>query len=454
MRKLFPGHYRPTNQELDYMWRECVFAFDANVLLNVYRYTRKTQERLLEILGRLQDRIWVPHQAAHEYHKNRLTVISDQMKVYDDLDRVFQNLLQDLKSRPRHPFIDYSRLINIFQAALTQAQKVLKETKKQHPNLVPSDPLSEKIATLFEDRVGSEYPPERYKEICTEAEERIKQKIPPGYKDSKKDDPFGDILLWYQLIAHAEDQKKPIIFVTDDVKEDWWLQHEGQTIGPRPELIKEMFTKAGVSFYMYRTERFMIYAQNFLDLRDQPAAVEEVREISKQDAEKQQRQLQEFGGHSLFTSYLIKSLLEKKIDDSLPPGLDKWKRHLYLPNLYTADLAQHPDLIANVFQLWLDQAKDPQEFADRVATIRRWLDTPESVELSQESKQIFERMLYQAISRRFNLTRMNRDSIRELKQDLHQQTLERPQSGTLSDEQPADEQRAPKTNESEDKETK
>lgn len=37
MRKLFAGYYRPTKKEFDRMWREGVFVFDANILLNIYR---------------------------------------------------------------------------------------------------------------------------------------------------------------------------------------------------------------------------------------------------------------------------------------------------------------------------------------------------------------------------------------------------------------------------------
>ena len=31
-------YYRPTESEFKKLWKDCVFAFDANTLLNVYRY--------------------------------------------------------------------------------------------------------------------------------------------------------------------------------------------------------------------------------------------------------------------------------------------------------------------------------------------------------------------------------------------------------------------------------
>ncbi len=36
MRDLFPGYYRPTEEEFAKMWQEGIFVFDANVLLNIY----------------------------------------------------------------------------------------------------------------------------------------------------------------------------------------------------------------------------------------------------------------------------------------------------------------------------------------------------------------------------------------------------------------------------------
>jgi hypothetical protein len=80
MRDLFRGYYKPTPEELAAIWEKCVFSFDANILLHIYSYTPETRERFFEILTCLKDRIWIPHQVAYEYHKNRIYVISDQVK--------------------------------------------------------------------------------------------------------------------------------------------------------------------------------------------------------------------------------------------------------------------------------------------------------------------------------------------------------------------------------------
>lgn len=63
MKKMFPGYYRPTEKEFSELWKNCLFVFDSNVLLNLYEYTTATKNSLLAILGNIGGRIWLPHQA-------------------------------------------------------------------------------------------------------------------------------------------------------------------------------------------------------------------------------------------------------------------------------------------------------------------------------------------------------------------------------------------------------
>lgn len=290
MRQLFPVYHKPTDDEFSKMWQEGIFTFDANVLLNIYRYSPETRERFFEVLQRLKERIWVPHQAAHEYHKHRLDEISNQFKAFEDIEKHLNTSLKELEDNHRkHPFeIDVSPLTKIIKNTIKRARPILQGINSQRYSLLASDPFRERIAELFAGKLGEPYSKDNLeKDIHQKAEERIKQDIPPGYKDKIKGgtDKYGDVILWFQLLDYAKFQKKPIIFTTDDGKEDWWLQHKGKTIGPRPELIQEMSSEAGISFHMYSSEQFLIYAQNFLDLQDKQAAaaVEEVREIRQQE---------------------------------------------------------------------------------------------------------------------------------------------------------------------------
>src|SRR3954452_1068066 len=85
MRDGFPDYYRPTNEDFERLWAEGVFVFDANVLLNLYRYDEGTRADFFKVVEALAGRIWVPHQAEMEYERNRLTVIVEQQKQFADV---------------------------------------------------------------------------------------------------------------------------------------------------------------------------------------------------------------------------------------------------------------------------------------------------------------------------------------------------------------------------------
>ena len=53
-------------EEQQNLWNNCVFVFDTNVLLNLYRYTSTARDTLLNAFEFLQNRVWLPHQVAYE----------------------------------------------------------------------------------------------------------------------------------------------------------------------------------------------------------------------------------------------------------------------------------------------------------------------------------------------------------------------------------------------------
>ena len=133
------------------------------------------------------------------------------------------------------------------------------------------------------------------KEIIAEGEARYANKIPPGYKDIKKKTdsdylpdmcrPYGDLILWKQILQKSIEESKHVIYVTDDRKEDWWYEHKGKTIGPRPELIREFKQAAGMDMVMFSPEKFLEEAKTFLNRDISPEAVKEVGDVSKEEEE-------------------------------------------------------------------------------------------------------------------------------------------------------------------------
>ena len=68
------------------------------------------RESFLSILEKFKDRIWITHQAAYEYQENRLEVISQQMALYDQIEKELKESSEKLEKLvvgyKRHPLID------------------------------------------------------------------------------------------------------------------------------------------------------------------------------------------------------------------------------------------------------------------------------------------------------------------------------------------------------------
>jgi hypothetical protein len=99
-------------------------------------------------------------------------------------------------------------------------------------------------------------------------------------KDKPEPDRYGDFVIWSQLLKHAHATKVPIVFITDDAKEDWYWTHKGKKLGPRPELRNEMMRTAGVDMYIYTTDNFVKHASAVTKVRADSKVVKEIREAS------------------------------------------------------------------------------------------------------------------------------------------------------------------------------
>lgn len=303
MRDLFNHYYPPSDDFFTHLWREATFVFDTNVLLNLYRYTSQTRDDLIRVLEQLQQRIWFPHQVGLEFSRNRISVIEEQnqiMHLIEDFDKFvedkFAKPIKQSVGKRGHFFADLDKISAIFQKTKQELKEELDRTRAEHPDPRTKDTLIERLDRIVQGRIGIPYSPEEMKKLAVEFEDRYKRSIPPGYKDASKkdmhfdDDPsnpankYGDVIVWYQIIGYAQPEKKPIILVVDDKKEDWWEIRRGEKQGPKAGLRWEFQEKVGASFYMYTADVFLQRAKDFLQLQAQEATIQEIRESREQSA--------------------------------------------------------------------------------------------------------------------------------------------------------------------------
>lgn len=295
MKKDFIGYYAPTEAEIEDSWTKGVFVFDANTLLNLYRYTEQTSKDFLSAIEALKDKIYLPYQAAHEFHNNRQSVINNMQAAYDFLGKTIEdnyqdNLLKNVNQFKKHPTIDINKIKKLHDEFVKQVKIELKKQEKAHYDIQKNDNILDQLTTLFNNYTGSDFPKDKLDKLYTEGKARYEERVPPGYQDSKskqgKGDRhiYGDLIIWVDMIEYCKSNKRPLIFITDDNKEDWWKIENGERKMPRPELIKEFYDKTDIRILIYNPDQFLKLAkQRDIVKALHEETIEEIKEVRKSD---------------------------------------------------------------------------------------------------------------------------------------------------------------------------
>jgi hypothetical protein len=283
MRDRFPGYYTPSADEFKKLWNECLFVPDANILLHLFRYGSNTTAQVLDTLQRLKPRVWIPYRVGFEFHRRWRDVDQGNRDAYDKLSRDIEAQGRKLSGLfdeyTRHQTIDAQKEKDEIEKFIKQFLARIEASKAQHPRFEDAEAVLNKLSALIGDDVGSAPSEEQFAELVKEGKRRFEASIPPGLRDAKKDgsDAYGDYFIWREALEKAKETNKPILIITDDVKDDWWLEFRGQKVGPRPELVAEMMSYAGQRFYLYTLSQFLDYATSFLNQKIDPAAIREIK---------------------------------------------------------------------------------------------------------------------------------------------------------------------------------
>lgn len=271
MRSVFRGYFAYSPDEFGDMWKSATFTFDANCLLDLYRYQQSSARLFLEALEFVKDRVWLPHQAAKEFFRNYDEVIQGQFAAYEKLAEHVKSLPDELtKTLPRHPMLPLDQFKQWLAEVKEKIHASIGETRSTHTNPGYDDPTLKRLDALFHERMGKKPADDEYTKLTKECEGRFAKGLYPGLTDMKKtgDDKYGDAIIWLELIKLSEETKRPVIFVTSEKKPDWWnLTTSKQVIGPKKELIQELFERSGQMFYAYNTDQFVKHMSTTLGFK-------------------------------------------------------------------------------------------------------------------------------------------------------------------------------------------
>lgn len=287
MRNEFAWYLNSSSVAARRAWETAILTVDTNVLLDLYRYHTKTCESILTALESFSERVWLSHQAATEFFRNRKKVISSLEKTFrdaalglDDLDKTLAGGISKLKAHRLIPTPILDDLSSVISDAVTKARGNLDDVTKEHPKYLDEDPVLERLLKLFDGRVGPAPSEDRHTELLAEGRRRHEAKIPPGYLDKKEGDrSFGDYLLWAQTIDHGRTAAAPIIMVTSERSDDWWQTESGKTLGPRQEMIEEFWRATGQPIFLYQTEHFFRVANELAGRKVSEEAVADIKSL-------------------------------------------------------------------------------------------------------------------------------------------------------------------------------
>jgi hypothetical protein len=272
----FEGYKTPSEADQQQALRTALVVLDANVLLNLYRYTATTRDDLLRVLESVADRLWVPHQVLREFWRNRLSALGNHNSMAqqtraslekqhrgttDVISRWATAIALDATDREKLE-CDIDALYTSLGAAITARQPLdVGVSARTH-----EDSVLQRLEPLLEGHVGRPVAAEEWQRRVQEGARRAIEKIPPGYMDNDKADSdtaegaAGDYLVWLESVEEAQRRDLDLLIVTGDEKEDWWARHRADLLGPRVELVTEFRDRSGRQLHLMTPAQLLAQA--------------------------------------------------------------------------------------------------------------------------------------------------------------------------------------------------
>ena len=299
----FAPYATPRDDDYRDVLRHGLVVVDTNTLLNLYRYHEGTRADLFTILEAFGDRLFIPHEVATEFWRNREAAIRDAAnaasELVRDLDRQTDQSVQSLAAWAERAGLPRDRMQRL-QSVLRDAYgKVAKQVQAFDANGVRADavdtnedPILVRLIRGLDGLVGQPFSDQLRAEHEQEAKRRIDGEQPPGYRDKEKRGTGwrGDYFVWRQLLDEARHRQLDVLLVTGDLKEDWWRREKGETRGPRIELSTELFLETGQRLLMVRPAGLLARAKDALDLKIRKESVEAAERVDRYSYDRERRQ--------------------------------------------------------------------------------------------------------------------------------------------------------------------
>lgn len=256
---MFKGYSDYSEEEYKNIWNNALIVVDSNILLNFYRYSEDTRNKIFKILEKLKSRLWIPYQVGKEFFNNKNKVMVSSYKEYDillsSLKQKIQEAKEETNKRKNNQLKCKNEINNILDKSINEIESLLEKEKKIKKPKFEKNSIEDNILALFNNSIGEPIVDSEYEEMKNEGLRRFKEQIPPGYKDDDKEE-NGDYYIFYSFMKKAKEENKDIILITDDVKEDWFNIINGEKHGGRNEILNEFYKETGQLLIIYTSDGF------------------------------------------------------------------------------------------------------------------------------------------------------------------------------------------------------
>ena len=297
LRSRFPGFFPPDDSQLREFMIDGMVAFDANALLDVYRFNDRARREYLAALRKLAERLWIPYRVGQELLENRLRVIEEcstaTNKLAEELDSAFGGVTQVIRRFGDRRGLSTQQIARLEMLVKETQDQVIEQANSSYTfdlrleTSIKGDPILSDLETVLAGKVGP--PLDEPQKAKAEALRRLDAGIPPGYKDWKKDREraIGDCIIWFQLIREAALRRRPVVLVCNERKPDWVREDLGRKVGAQPELVAEMMDKSAMPFHLMSVQSFLVHARKYLGVTVSESTVQQAKYASENPIQKE-----------------------------------------------------------------------------------------------------------------------------------------------------------------------
>lgn len=286
---------------------EVLIVLDSSAILDIYKHDRAYSHNLLKSYQINLDKVWVPNHVSVEVERNQHSVEASRKTEIDRLPKNInesirkfkQNISALLKNPRKFNYPSVLTLSSQLESKIDELEQIVSDYENQVCSIVEDRQpgiVSEFLEKLKSSgKVGEGYDIFDKLAIYTEGNIRYELNIPPGFKDAKPKDKkdekgkknkkdkkdkkdetgtrkFGDLIIWKEILDKINSDRQSLLFITSDVKCDWWELDEDKKIIDKHTMLNEEFEKVTglpkTNFEMLFTGTFfnlMLGTEDFID---------------------------------------------------------------------------------------------------------------------------------------------------------------------------------------------